>query len=33
MSLGEKNHILIPGSHAIAKLLASYYHELAKHQG
>ena len=33
MSLGEKNHILIPGSHAIAKLLVSYYHELVKHQG
>ena len=33
MSLGEKNHIRIPGSHAIAKLLVSYYHELVKHQG
>jgi hypothetical protein len=33
MSLGEKNHILIPGIHAIAKLLVSYYHELVKHQG
>ena len=33
MSLGEKNHILIPVSHAIAKLLVSFYHELVKHQG
>ena len=33
LSLGEKNPILIPGSHAIAKLLVSYYHELVRHQG
>ena len=33
LSLGEKHPILIPGSHAIAKLLVSYYHELVRHQG
>jgi hypothetical protein len=32
LSLGEKHPILIPGSHAIAKLLVSYYHELVRHQ-
>jgi hypothetical protein len=30
LSLGEKNPILIPESHAIAKLLVSYYHELVR---
>ena len=33
LSLGQKHPILIPGSHAIAKLLVSYYHELVRHQG
>ena len=33
VSLGENNPILIHGSHAIAKLLVFYYHELIRHQG
>ncbi|XP_062603438.1 uncharacterized protein LOC134265202 [Saccostrea cucullata] len=33
LSLGEKNPILIPNQHYIAKLLVLHYHEIIHHQG
>ncbi|XP_061185011.1 uncharacterized protein LOC133193026 [Saccostrea echinata] len=33
LSLGEKNPVLIPNQHHIAKLLVLHYHEIIHHQG